>query len=231
MPINKLHFSEITSTSDYIRDNLSSLSLPVVVSADMQTRGRGRKGKSFYSPADTGLYFSIGFEANDNFDLITPAAALCVSDSISELSGIDTDIKWVNDVYYNGLKICGIITERLIRDGRAVTITGIGINLTTEIFPEDAPVAGSLGVNISKELLRDEITNRFLAMNDNFDRDKILDRYRKKLFILGKEIRYTKNGEIFSGIAVDINSDCNLIVNTLNGVETLSSGEISIIMR
>ena len=226
-----LHFEEITSTSDYIKDNISGLNLPAVVSADMQTRGRGRRGKSFYSPSGTGLYFSMGFEAKPEFDLITPAAAVCVCDSVYDITGISPDIKWVNDIYLNGSKICGILTERFVRDGKEVTVTGIGINLTTSVFPKDLPVAGSLGVDIKKELLRDRICSELLEMNESFDRADVIERYRKKLFILGKEITYEKNNVLCCGIASDINDDCNLKVITPDGTDILSSGEVSIKMR
>ena len=107
-----------------------------------QTAGRGRRGHSFYSPKDTGLYMTLSLplsESAANVQKITCAAAVAVCEAVSSLSGIDPQIKWVNDIYVDGKKAAGILTE-LVSDSdnrpRAVII-GIGMNLCTERFPEE----------------------------------------------------------------------------------------------
>ncbi|MCQ2476532.1 MAG: biotin--[acetyl-CoA-carboxylase] ligase [Clostridia bacterium] len=229
--INKLHFDSLTSTSDYIRENAHSLESPVLVVADMQTAGRGRHGKSFHSPYGTGIYFSIGFEANDDFDLITPGAAVCLQQSISQLTGIETGIKWVNDLYLGSKKVAGILTERFVSEGKVLTVVGMGINLTTREFPPDAPVAGSLGIETDKDALIDLTVSLLLKMNDCFDRERVLKQYREKMFIIGKDIGFCRNGIDYTGTVLGVNDEGNLIVNTPGGEMTLSSGEISIKMR
>lgn len=229
--INRLHFDSLTSTSDYIRENADSLELPVLVIADMQTAGRGRRGKSFHSPKGTGVYFSIGFEPKDDFDLITPGAAVCLQQSISELTGIETGIKWVNDLYLGSKKVAGILTERIVSGGKTLTVVGMGINLTTSEFPPDAPAAGSLGIETDKDALIDRTASLLLSMNGDFNRERVLERYKEKMFIIGKDIGFNRNGIDCTGTVLGVNGEGNLIVNTPRGEMILSSGEISIKMR
>ena len=231
MTFNEIHFETIDSTNTYARENAGELEAPVLITADEQTRGRGRRGNSFYSPKDEGIYFTLLFEAEPGFDLVTPAAAVCVCESIKELTGKETQIKWVNDIFYEGKKVCGILCERFAAGERILTAAGIGINLTMRDFPAEIPQAGSLGVSADGRALARDISRRILETNSRFDREKILGEYRKRLFILGHKISFVKNGETFEGIAEDINTDCNLTVKTAGGYETLKSGEISVKIR
>ena len=223
--INILVFDEIDSTSTYARQNISALPLPSIIISDSQTAGRGRHGNSFYSPQNTGLYMTVVFEAPQNCGLLTPKAAVAVC-KVLEANGIHPKIKWVNDLFFNSKKVCGILTELFSSEGQNIVSVGIGINLKTEKFPDDLPMAGSIGFECNKTELAKETALRLLSdMSDS----EIISEYRKRLFILGKNITFTKNGEIYSATAVDINQNCNLIVKHADGsYETLSSGEISI---
>ncbi len=228
MEINKIHFDSIDSTNTYAKENAPSLPLPTLISAYKQTKGRGRHGKSFYSEKG-GIYFSILFEANESFDLITPACAVSVYKSIKELCTIETDIKWVNDLYYQEKKICGILVERFINNNKTYTCAGIGINLNTEIFPSDLTMAGSLKTNIDGKIIAEKATEHLLKYNENYDRNELLKEYDNRLFIKGREITYSINNEEFTGKVIGINNDCNLIVeNSSEKIDILSSGEISI---
>ena len=118
--------------------------------AGRQTAGRGRRGHSFYSP-DTGLYMTLSLPVGDDLQSvqkITCAAAVAVCDAIESLSDNEPRIKWVNDIYVNGKKAAGILTE-LLTDSKnqpLAVIVGIGLNLNTESFPaEFADRAGNLG--------------------------------------------------------------------------------------
>lgn len=231
MKFDFIHFDSISSTNTYARENASRLHIPVLISADNQTAGRGRHGKSFYSPAGTGIYFSLMFEAESSFDLITPAAAVCTCEAIQKFTGISAQIKWVNDIYLNSKKTAGILTERFESYGRMLTIVGIGVNLTTDVFPDELVNAGSLGVDLDTEAFAKQIADDILTLNTDYRRDEILEKYRERLFIIGKELEYTKDGELYSGVAVGINNECNLIVDTVNGRQILSSGEISVTLK
>lgn len=227
MNITEIHFDTIDSTSSYAKTNASNLSIPVLITADEQTNGRGRRGNSFFSPKDTGLYMTLVFEAPDDCSLITPAVAVAVC-NILENYGLFPKIKWVNDLFYNNKKICGILTEALCVGNRKLISVGIGLNLTTVDFPSDIPIAGSLGADLDKKTLSHEISNRIL---DTVSSDNIVYEYRKRMFIIGKTISYRKNNTEYTASVVDINESCNLIVISEDGkTEILTSGEISIII-
>lgn len=223
-----LHFDEITSTNDYVRENAGTLTLPCLVTARQQTKGRGRGEKSFYSPKDTGVYFTLLFRANVNFDFITPAAAVCICREIKKLTGIETQIKWVNDIFLDSKKIGGILSERFSVKGESLTAMGIGINLTTNDFPAELPLASSLGKEVDKNQLSLSVVNSLLEINKKLNREEIFTEYSNRLFIVGKTVSFALNGKIFRGKAVGINEDFNLLVDCEDEIFTLSSGEISI---
>ncbi len=223
--INILAFDTLDSTSTYAKKNAASLPLPSLITANFQTAGRGRRGNSFYSPENTGLYMTVIIDAPENCDLLTPKAAVTVC-RVLEKYGIPTKIKWVNDLFFNSKKVCGILSERFVCDVKAVVSIGIGINLKTEVFPDNLPMAGSINLECDKTKLAEEIA---LGLISDIPPQEIISEYRERLFVLGKEITYSKNGKAFSAIAFDINENCNLIVKHTDGsLDTLSSGEISI---
>ena len=223
--INILAFDKLDSTSTYAKENAASLPLPSIITANHQTAGRGRRGNSFYSPENTGLYMTVIFEAPENCELLTPKAAVAVC-KVLENHGIFPKIKWVNDLFYNSKKVCGILAERFIIEGKAVVSVGIGINLKTESFPDELSIAGSINLECDKTSLAQEIA---LGLISDTDSEEIISEYRKRLFILGRNIFYSENGQIYSAVATDISKNCNLIVKLSDGsFKALSSGEISI---
>ncbi len=225
--INEVFFESISSTNTFAKENARLLPMPSLIIANHQTAGRGRRGNSFYSPADTGLYMTVIFEAPSDCSLITPAAAVAVCKCLVK-HGINPKIKWVNDIFVNGLKVCGILSEMINAEGKNYVSVGIGINLTTEEFPDELSSAGSVGIDFNKKTLAREIAEILLAYC-NADRNIIINEYRKLLFIIGKKIKYFKNNVEYSAVVTDINSQCNLIViRDDKSEDTLSSGEISI---
>ena len=228
--IQILYFETIDSTNNYAKNNTGALNLPALIISDEQTAGRGRRGNSFFSPKDTGLYMTLVFKEKSNHELLTPAAAVAVCEALTEI-GSEPGIKWVNDVFVNGKKVCGILTERFFHNGEAHIALGIGINITTSVFPDNLPCAGNIGVSCNKKELADIISGKILDYTVNPDNNEILEKYRKFLFLIGKEISYSKNNIPFCAKVKDINDMCNLIVTLPDGREDiLSSGEISIII-
>ena len=229
--MNVINFKQLDSTSIYARNNAATLPLPSLITADYQMAGRGRRGNSFYSPDGTGLYMTLLFEAKNDLPLITPAAAVAVCKSIKDFFGIDTKIKWVNDIFLNGKKVCGILSECILINGKKLIAVGIGINLTTAEFPESLPNAGSIGADCNKALLAEKISENILEHAANPDNSTVLEEYRKRLFVIDKKISFFENNIRYTAIVNDINDLCNLIVTTSDGeTKTLSSGEISIIL-
>lgn len=209
-----------------------------ILVAETQTAGRGRFGKSFYSPESTGLYMSVilkpGDTAISDAQMITVAAAVVVSQAIEELTGQQPGIKWVNDLYLGDKKICGILTEAVsdFESGRVESIIiGIGINCATTDFPEELTnIAGSLGDstlsrNRLAALIADGLVNNFSRIND----PEIITEYKSRSIMLGKTITYLQSGTEHTAVVLDINDKGNLVVrNADNLVDIISSGEVSI---
>ncbi|MBR3779894.1 MAG: biotin--[Clostridia bacterium] len=224
--IRKLFFDTLPSTNTYAKENIDNLSLPVLIIANEQTEGRGRRGNSFYSPKDTGLYMTLVFEERGNSELLTPLAAVAVCEVLSSI-GADPKIKWVNDIFINGKKVCGILAERTINNSNSYITLGIGLNITTQHFPVELKAAGSININCDKEYIADKISDKILDYYQ--DDSEIINKYRQLLFVIGKEVTYFKNNIEFKGFAADINENCNLIIKLPDGsTDILSSGEISI---
>ncbi len=222
--INTLFFDVIPSTNTYAKENIGFLPLPSLIIANEQTAGRGRRGNSFFSPRDTGLYMTVVFRSPENCDLLTPNAAVTVC-KVLESYGLKPKIKWVNDIFIDGKKICGILAERFITDKGAIVAIGIGINLTTTDFPDDLKIAGSAGLCCDKQKLAAQIAESLLTS----DCDDIIGEYKSRLFILGEKITYKKNNVEYTAEAIDINESCNLLVKRDDGcIDSLSSGELSI---
>lgn len=229
MDFHVIHFESVDSTSSYARRNAVLLPLPCIITASHQTNGRGRQGKSFFSPRDTGLYMTLLLKANPDADLITPAAAVAVCKAIEAASHIKPSIKWVNDIYVEGKKVCGILSECFCVENTAYLAVGIGINLTTEDFPPELTQAASLGIECPKNELAISIAKGITDYIDLPDNEYVLQEYKKRLFVLGKKVYYEKNGVSFNATVEGINDFCNLIVRNDDGSsEILSSGEISI---
>ncbi len=224
--VNTVILRETDSTnSEAKRRVLSGESLPMLVISDSQTGGRGRLGRSFYSPGGTGLYMSLAYEAEEDMTeavKITSAAAVAVCRAIEELSSTQCMIKWVNDVYIDEKKVCGILTEATSISGKTVIILGIGVNCTTDKFPEDIRSrAGSAGIE-NREALAWAICRHVTAFlsGENF-----IDEYRRRSLVLGREVTYIKNGETRKGVAAAVEDNGALLL--LDGT-VLSSGEITL---
>lgn len=205
-----------------------------IIVADTQTAGRGRRGNSFYSPPKTGLYMTVILRRDffdSDTDLITICAGCGVCMAIEELTDKTPLIKWVNDVYLDGKKICGILSEATI-DFEAKTIdsvvVGMGINLTTEDFPNGLEKkAGTLGLSLNRSLLAAKITECLFRCLERTREENISD-YKAHSLVLGKQVSFVKNNIDYTAEAVDIDNKGQLIVKTKDGEMILNSGEISV---
>lgn len=146
-------FDEIDSTNEEAKRRISDgQKEDFVLVARMQTAGKGRKGRSFYSPMDTGIYLTYTHFTDDSVEQslkTTVATSVIAKKAIKEATGLDCGIKWVNDLYLNGKKVCGILCECILKNtydnDKNALIIGIGINLTTSDYPEEiSDKAGSI---------------------------------------------------------------------------------------
>ncbi len=227
MYFNICKFNTISSTSTYASQNAENIPTPALIIADEQTGGRGRQGKSFYSPHGTGLYFTLLIKTETVPENITPAAAVAVCRAIEDLTDKKPSIKWVNDIFADSRKVCGILTENFVRNGQRYISIGIGINLTTTDFP-DGLNAGSIG-EVNKDALASEIAEYILNYFEFPCRFDIHGEYDKRLFLKGKKIEFIRNGEKQTAVVIGTDEKCRLItINSDGETEKLSSGEISI---
>lgn len=205
-----------------------------LVVADRQTAGRGRQGKTFYSPAFTGIYMTLVIHPNTHFQnavTSTTAAAVAVCRAIERLTDVKPQIKWVNDVYCGNNKVCGILTEA-VSDFELGIVTsiavGIGINIKTQDFPDGVENAGALNANVKRAELIGAVADELLDIIFG-DYSDFIEYYRSHSMIIGKNINYIENGKVTPATAVAIDETGGLVVKTSTGEEkTLKSGEISI---
>ncbi len=238
-----LHVFDSVDSTNLVLRQLANQGAPegtVVISAE-QTGGRGRKGRSFYSPVGTGVYVSLLLKpkiAPDDATLITTTAAVAVSEAVEALSGRTAEIKWVNDVFMDGKKICGILTEGSfdMESGQfEYAILGTGINVYTPAggFPEEIQsVAGSVlsqSAPDGKNRMIAEYLNRFLPLYRSLGSSLTNAEYRRRSFVLGKMVNVIASDRVTPARALDVDEKCRLIVEYADGRrEALSSGEISV---
>ena len=208
--------------------------------ADEQTAGRGRLQRAWSSPKGAGLYFSILLRPRipqDHWPLITFAAALAVGDALHEAAGIETDIKWPNDLLSGERKICGILAEGIeTRAGRAV-IVGIGINLTNNAFPAElAGVATSVAEESGRPAERESILAALLRalsrwyslLSEHGGAGKIVAEWSSRSsYANGKHISVKNGDEVWQGITRGIESDGALRLSMNGDIKLVRAGDVS----
>lgn len=232
-------FEELDSTSTYAKKlALDGGGHGTVILAERQYAGRGRLGRSFYSPEGRGLYMSVILRPEGSIAAsmrITVAAAVAVCRAVAELTGRSASIKWVNDIFLDGKKICGILTEGVsdFESGMIESlVVGIGINvkgMDGQLPEELRQVVGSLfAEELSRNQLAAAVLNELYDLAQNLSDAALMKEYKEHSLVLGKRIFYKKDGRQYSGTAIDINEEGNLVVSTEEGTEVLRSGEVSL---
>lgn len=236
-------FPTLNSTNALVREKAASGQAEgYTVIANTQTNGRGRSGRNFFSPADTGIYMSLLLRpirySSQQAVKLTTMAAVAVCEAIEVISEKKAQIKWVNDIFLEGKKVCGILTEASfgIENGfLEYAVLGIGINvfLPTGGFPNEIKdIAGAVfyeNRNDGKNRLAAEVLNRFMTYYLNPQDTTYVDSYRSRNFVIGKEIQVLCPDCTKKAVALDIDEDCRLIVEYEDGKkESLYSGEINI---
>ena len=211
------------------------------VIARSQTAGRGRRGRGFYSPADAGLYMSVILKPQGTLHdslLITTAAAVAVYRAVEQICGIQLDIKWVNDLFYHGRKVCGILTEAVtdFESGNIdFVVVGIGLNIyqDSDTLPAELQkIAGALYTD--REAADTADRNRLAAVIVNELRKETRDLklspdYISHNMIPRHEITITDGKSSRKAFALEICQDGRLKVREENGEETvLTFGEVSV---
>ena len=214
-----------------------------VIIADNQTAGRGRYDRKFFSPPGHGVYMSLIIHPSrmwfETSTLLTIFAAVSVCEAIESITEKKPQVKWVNDIFLERKKICGILTEAVLdlESGNIQWIViGIGINFSTPSidFPEDLQnIAGSIfydgNPTATRNQLIAEIANRMVLPEIHCSEKQIVEKYRQRLMMIGKRVTVSGFGEPYEAIALDIDDLGGLVVKKDTGeITTLSAGEISV---
>ncbi len=213
----------------------------ILIVAEEQSNGHGRRGRNFYSPSHTGIYMSLLVHIDGKFEdvvSITTATSVIVANAITQLTGKEVQIKWVNDIYMDGKKVCGILTEAIMscEAGEAPgIIVGIGINVSTECYPNDiTDVATSLGKTqgVTRNQFIANISDGILKYATNVKDTSYMEDYRRLSMVIGKEITYFEREEAHSATVTGIDDKGGLMICTPEGEAlVLRSGEITVRLK
>lgn len=229
------YYDSLPSTNSFLKECAKNgASEGKVAFAYTQTGGKGSNGRKFYSP-DSGLYFSVLLRPKfDQCLYLTPMAAVAVAKAIEDLGFNGVAIKWVNDIFLNGKKVCGILTEGGLDNNKEYyAVLGIGINFSMPSggFPIDIQNTATYLYQSADDNLRQNlfhsILNNLSSLYQNLSEKSFLSYYREKSYLTGKEVTITNNLETFNGIVIGISDNFELLVKTSqNQVLTLNSGDV-----
>ncbi len=216
--------------------------------AAMQTKGRGRTGRTFYSPDSTGIYFSfitVSSERQSRQELLTVRSAVGVCRAIDKCFGTDCKIKWVNDIYLNSRKVCGILAEGFsLPDAECIqaTVVGIGINISMDSsYAKENNLSNAGGIvdaadrDMRLTLAAKCIEEIFCILDSD---ENVMDEYKSRSMLMGKAVTVSPiasayaagcTPQSYEAVAVRIEDDASLTVRLPNGrLKSLSSGEVTL---
>jgi len=241
---NIIYYDSIGSTNSKAKELAESgQEHGTVIISEEQTTGRGRLGRNFISPKYKGIWMSIILRPNiitENIAQVTLIGAAAVQKAIMKM-GIETKIKWPNDIVLNSKKICGILTEmsgEINHINYLVMGIGINVNLDVEDIPLDlkdraTSIKLESGRFIERKILLANVLNIFeklytdFVQNDNIK--ETIEICRKNSILIGKEIQLINRGKVTTSIAIDISDNGELVIENNQGiVEHIASGEVSI---
>lgn len=235
---------ETASTNDFLKEKaVSGAPEGYVVTAGSQTAGKGRTGRSFFSPADTGVYLSLLLRparyTPQQAVRLTTMAAVAACEAVSGLTGEQAMIKWVNDIFLHGRKVSGILTEAALSLESGFldfAVLGVGFNVYPPRggFPEELrSVAGSVFPSPrgdGKNRLAAAFLNRFFRCYTASEDSAWAKEYRKRSLVVGKRILVLLPDGQREAEALDVDENCRLLVRYDDGAEEcLTAGEISIL--
>jgi BirA family biotin operon repressor/biotin-[acetyl-CoA-carboxylase] ligase len=238
------HFETIDSTNEAAKQWACDANTPAphgaVVTADEQTNGRGRRGRDWVSTQGKGIYLSVLWRpeiAVTQIGQLTIVVALAAARCIEEISSLRAQTKWPNDVLVNGKKIGGILCEAEIKNGRIeFVIAGVGLNINFDsdqlpprpIFPATSlllETGRTTEISLAREMLVKQLQQEYSRYADgqwNTQRGEFIER----CVTLGKRVGVRNEGEEYSGVAVGVDKDGLLIVQTENGLREVVAGDV-----
>lgn len=213
-----------------------------LVIAESQSGGKGRMGRAFFSPEHTGVYITYVLRPKmcaERAVMLTSLAAVAVARAIEALADVDVKIKWVNDLYINDRKVCGILCEASLdfeAGGLEYAVMGIGVNVAAMDFPPElaeiaTSVANECGKSVSRSRLIAEISNQLEALYPQLETGAFMAENRARSNVIGRDIWVIRGDKRTAARALDIDAQGRLAVRTDDGVQRLSSGEVSLKLK
>jgi BirA family biotin operon repressor/biotin-[acetyl-CoA-carboxylase] ligase len=234
---NIYHFKTIDSTNIFAKKLVKQGEKEgAVVVSDVQSSGRGRKDR-IWSSSEGGLWFSILLYPNispQSGMLITMASSISVAQGIKEITGLNAEIKWPNDLLINGKKVCGILTELdAKKDTINYSVVGIGLNVNNPLEEELQEIATTLKNELNNQVSKPDLLKSILKkFDENYnkliskDYDFIKNSWLSHSNIIGKKIQVQDDETVTIGKVIDIDDSGCLILDTENGNVRIVSGDL-----
>lgn len=236
-------FEELDSTNEEAkRQAQAGAESGLLIVADKQTKGKGRRGRSWESPAGSNIFMSLLLRPTlkmESASMITLVMALSVSEAITEMTGLSALIKWPNDIVENKRKTAGILTELFMDgDGSWYLICGVGINVNQKSFPRElAETATSLFLESDTETDRRKLIEKVMERFDENYRtfckketmEDLMEAYNTLLVNKDAAVRVLDPKGEYEGMALGINREGELLVKKEDGsIEDVYAGEVSV---
>ena len=236
------YYDETDSTNNDVRRLMADgEEHGVLAVADMQTAGKGRRGRTWISPAGANIFMSIGLKpdfAPDKASMMTLVMALAVCDAVRDITGLDSKIKWPNDIVVNGKKICGMLTEMDAElDCIHSVVIGVGINVNQAEFDEEiSATATSLYLESKQKVIRaaliESVMQYFERYYEQFMREgdlsELQKEYNDRLVNLDAKVRVLDPKGEYDGVARGIDNLGELLVERDGGIVKVFAGEVSV---
>lgn len=231
---------ELTSTFDRARELLAEdVPSGFTVLAERQTQGRGRLGRSFFSPPGENIYLTMILRPQfppEKLPLLTVFAGLVVCESISAVCSLTPRCKWPNDILLSTRKVCGILAENIWQTGSMpIVLLGVGLNVNQREFPPElrelaTSLALETGASVNREVLLDDMLPRLRGLaSDTPETAEWLQAYRALCVTPGQRVRVTQGGAVRMGLALRVDDNAALVVRFDDGTEqSVTSGEVSL---
>ncbi|MCD8366236.1 MAG: biotin--[acetyl-CoA-carboxylase] ligase [Clostridiales bacterium] len=213
----------------------------LLVIGEQQTAGRGRRGRAWESPKGDGIFMSLLLKpdiAPGHASMLTLVMGMAVRDALEALGVPNVQIKWPNDIICSGKKVCGILTEMSAQmDYINYIVIGVGINVHNRDFPAEVEqMATSVFAQTGKQICRAELVaecmlrfeQHYAVFLKTEDLSGLLDAYQEHLVNRGRQVRVLDLKKEYSGVARGINADGELLVETEEGLQSVSAGEVSV---
>jgi len=228
-----LWYPEVSSTSDVAGALAESGTKEgLLVIADMQTAGRGRLGRTWASPPGAGIYASVVFRPSpQTARLMTLAAGVAVAEGIAEATGLQSDLKWPNDLHCEGRKLAGILAER----GADHVVLGFGVNVRQATYPAEVRARATsieleLGRPVDRALVLAEclaaLAGRYRDLNAGRESAVMAAWRSRAASMLGRRVEWDVAGTSQRGLAERVDEDGALLIRTENGLVRVISGEV-----